>query len=154
MPWCSVYSRFHTESRSLHRDLTHSCTLQPVFTWLLCDAHEWRRRRTARILLCCGSLLCVSEALCGCLFGCTWTADVYRSQNHTDISTYIVNHTQEPTQWITAPVCLAGIIILNRNKKGISGYCHLCWMFLFTHSQSKQPLNSEKEKDRHAKSKL
>lgn len=104
-----VFKVIHgAESHSLDSNPAHSCVLQPVFTWSLCDAHEWCRT-AACIRLCCRSLLCVSEALwgCWCLFGCMWTADVYWQT-----FTYRYTH-----KLITAPVSLAVIMSLNRNKQ-------------------------------------
>lgn len=110
---CALQVKHGAESQSLDSQQTHSCMIQPEFTWLLCNAHEWCRTAVC-ILLCCCSLLCVSEALCGCwcLFGCVWTADVYWHTFIQHVYIYIDAH----TKLITAPASLVVIISLNRNK--------------------------------------
>lgn len=115
-------------------------------------AHEWCRAAVC-ILLCCSSLLCVSEALCA-------GVDVYLGAcgqlTCTDTHSYTSTHTltHAPTKLITAPVSLAVIISLNRNKYILPGSDALSSKVCF-HTFTEQPLSLEREKDtQHAQAKL
>lgn len=91
----TTQSLYWERNLSLNSNLTHSCVLVVVLTWLLCDAYEWSCT-TVCILLCSDSLLCASEPLwssvdvylCACgHISCHTQGD---TQTHTD--TYNVNY--------------------------------------------------------------